>query len=132
MKAYESITLIIFFANSILMYMLLFSMYGCINMHLIINIEPLCNLFVYCLLQVKHYKAMVYNGCRYCIKKLDETKKTLDCGISAIFQVTNVSSRSAIHPELSENRYYGYLEDILQCDIKFFKVALFIVKWYRL
>ena len=31
-----------------------------------------------------------------------------------------------------ENRYYGYLEDILQCDFKSFKVVMFIVKWYRL
>ena len=38
------------FANYILMYTLFFSMYGCINMHLIINIESLCNIFVYFLL----------------------------------------------------------------------------------
>ena len=37
------------FANYILMYMLIFSLYG-INMHLIINIEPLCNIFMYGLL----------------------------------------------------------------------------------
>ena len=75
---------------------------------------------------------MVCNGCRYHIKKLDETKKTSDYGISAVFEVINVSSRSDRHPELSENRYYGYLEDILHCDFKSFKVVLFIVKWYRL
>ena len=28
--------------------------------------------------------------------------------------------------------YYGYLEDILECDFNFFKVVLFGVKWYRL
>ena len=106
--------------------MLLFSMYC------YITIESLCNLFVYCLLQVKHHKAMVCNGCRYHIKKLDETKKTSDCGISAVFEVTNVSSRSEKHLELLENQYYGYLEDILQCDFKSFKVVLFMVKWYRL
>ena len=39
-----------FFANYIFMYMLFFSMYGCINMHLIINIESLCNIFMYFLL----------------------------------------------------------------------------------
>ena len=59
-------------------------------------------------------------------------KKTSDCGIYVVFEVTNVSSRSDRHPELSENRYYGYLEDILQCDFKSFKVVLFVVKWYRL
>ena len=75
---------------------------------------------------------MVCNGCRYRIKKLDETKKTSYCGISAVFEVTNVSSRSNRHPELSENRYYGYLEDILQCEFKSFKLVLFVVKWYRL
>ena len=75
---------------------------------------------------------MVCNGCRYRIKKLDETKKTSDCGIFAVFEVTNVSSRSDKHPKLLENRYYGYLEDILQCDFKSFKVVLFVVKWCRL
>ena len=59
-------------------------------------------------------------------------KKTSYCGISAVFEVTNVSSRSDRHPKLSENRYYGYLEDIIQCDFKSFKVVLFVVKWYRL
>ena len=75
---------------------------------------------------------MVCNGCRYHIKKLDERKKTLDCGISAVFEVINVSSRSDRHPKLLENRYYGCLEDIIQCDFKSFKVVLFVVKWYRL
>ena len=75
---------------------------------------------------------MVCNGCRYCIKKLDETYKASDCEISAVFELTNASSRSDRHPELSKNRYYGYLEDILQCDFKSFKVVLFVVKWYRL
>ena len=43
------------------------------------------------------------NGRKYRIKKLDETKKTCDSGISAVFEVTNVSSRSDRRPELSEN-----------------------------
>ena len=75
---------------------------------------------------------MVCNGCRYRIKKLDETKKTSDCGISIVFEVTNVSSRSDRDPELLENWYYGYLEDILWCEFNSFKVVMFIVKWYRL
>ena len=75
---------------------------------------------------------MVCNGCRYRIKKLDETRKTSNCGISTIFEVTNVSSRSDKHLELSKNLYNGYLEDIFQCDFKSFKVVLFVVKWYRL
>ena len=56
---------------------------------------------------------MVCNGCRYHIKKLDETNKTSKCGIFAVFEVTNVSSRSDRHPKVSENQYYGYLEDII-------------------
>ena len=83
-------------------------------------------------MQVKHHNGMVYNGGRYHIKKLDETKKTSDSGVSTVFEVTNVSSRTDRHPEVSENRYYGYLEDIIHCDFKSFKVVLFIVKWYRL
>ena len=63
---------------------------------------------------------------------MDETKKTSYCGISVVFEVTNVSSRSDRHPELLENRYYGYLEDIIQCDFKSFKLFMFVVKWYRL
>ena len=72
------------------------------------------------------------NGCKYRIKKLDETKKTSYCGIYAVFDMINVSSRSDRHPEISENQYYGYLEYIIQCDFNSFKVVLFVVKWYRL
>jgi hypothetical protein len=72
------------------------------------------------------------NGRKFHIKKLDDKKKTFDCGITAVFQVTNVSSRSDRHPTISENRYYGYLDDIIECDFKSFKLVLFEVKWYRL
>ena len=75
---------------------------------------------------------MVCNGCRDRIKKLDETKKTSHCRISVVFEVTNVSSRSDRHLEETENRYYGYLEDIIECDFNSFKIVLFEVKWYRL
>ena len=72
------------------------------------------------------------NGRKFHIKQLDETRKTSDSGITAVFQVTNVSSRSDRHPQESENRYYGYLNDILECDFNSFKLVLFDVKWYRL
>lgn len=72
------------------------------------------------------------NGRKYRIKKLDETNKTFDSGITAVFEVTNVSSKSDRHPKFSENRYYGYLEDIIHCDFKSFKIIFFVVKWYRL
>jgi hypothetical protein len=83
-------------------------------------------------MQLKHHKAMWCNGHKFHIKKLDDKKKTFDCGITTVFQVTNVSSRSDRHPKVSENRYYGYLNDILECDFKSFKLVLFEVKWYRL
>jgi hypothetical protein len=72
------------------------------------------------------------NGCKFHIKYLDETKKTYDSGIIVVFQVTNVSSRSDRHPREYENRYYGYLNDILECDFNSLKLVMFDVKWYRL
>ena len=66
----------------------------------------------------RHSRKQPCNGGRYRIKKLDETKKTSDSEVSAVFEVTNVSSRTDRHPEVSENRYYGYLEDIIKCDFK--------------
>ena len=42
---------------------------------------------------------MWFNGRKFRIKKLDETKKTCDSRISAVFEVTNVSSRSNRRPE---------------------------------
>jgi hypothetical protein len=87
---------------------------------------------VFGILQVKHHKAMWCNGHKFRIKRLDETKKTFDYGITVVFEVMNVSSRSDRHPKLSKNRYYGYLEDIIECDFKSLKLVLFIVKWYRL
>ena len=81
---------------------------------------------------VKHHKAMYYHGHKFCIKKLDDTKKTCDSGITAIFEVTNISSRNDIHPQQYQNQYYGILDDIIECEFNTFKVILFIVKWHRL
>ena len=77
------------------------------------------------MMQLIRHKAMWSNGCKFCIKKLDDKKKTFDCGINVVFQVTNVSSRSDKHPKVLKNRYYGYLEDIIECDFKSFKIVLF-------
>ena len=84
------------------------------------------------LLQVKHHKAMFYNGQKFCVKVLDDTKKTCDSRIIVVFQVTNISSRNDLHPRESANWYYGILDDILECDFSSFKLVLFIIKWYRL
>ena len=46
--------------------------------------------------------------------------------------MTNVSSKSDRQPKVSNNRYYGYLNDILECDSESFKLVLVNVKWYRL
>jgi hypothetical protein len=80
------------------------------------------------ILQLKHHKAMWCNGHKFCIKKLDETRKTSDSGITTIFQVTNVSSRSDKSPREYENIYYGFLNDIIECDFNSFKLVLFDVK----
>jgi hypothetical protein len=84
------------------------------------------------MLQLKHHKAMWCNGRKFCIKKLDDKMKASDCGITAMFKVTNVSSRSDRHPKETENWYYGYLEDTIQCDFNYFQIVLFEVKWYRI
>ena len=55
------------------------------------------------LLQVKHHKAMFYNGQKFSIKVLDDMKKTFDLGMTAVFQVTNISSRNDLHPRESKN-----------------------------
>jgi hypothetical protein len=79
-----------------------------------------------------HHKDVWCNGRQFHIKKLDEKKKTYDCGIIVVFHVTNVSSRREKHPTIFENRYYVYLDDILTRDFKSFKLGLFKVNWYRL
>jgi hypothetical protein len=75
---------------------------------------------------------MWYNGRKFCVKRVDDTKKIADSGITTMFQVTNVSSRSEKHLRLTKNRYYGYLDDIIECDFKSFMIILFEVKWYCL
>ena len=84
------------------------------------------------MMQLIHHNAMWCNGRKFCIKKLDDKRKTFDCRITTFFQVTTISSRSDRNPEVYENRYYGYLEEILECDFNSFKLVLFEVKWYRL
>ena len=80
------------------------------------------------ILQLKHHKAMWCNGRQFRVKQLDDNRKTSDSGITAVFQVTNVSSRSDRHPRESENRYYGFLDDIVECDFNSLKIVLFNVK----
>jgi hypothetical protein len=75
---------------------------------------------------------MWYNGQKFRVKRVDDMKKTTDSGINTMFQVTNVSSRSEKHPRLTKNRYYGYLDDIIERDFKSFKIIQFEVKWYHL
>jgi hypothetical protein len=87
---------------------------------------------MYGILHLKHHKAMWCNGRKFCINQLDETRKVFDSGINVVLQVTNVSSRSDRRPREYENRYYGFLNDIIECDFNFFKYVLFDVKWYRL
>ena len=72
------------------------------------------------------------NDHKFHIKELDQTRKTYDSRIIVVSQVTNVSSRSDKHPKESKNIYYGYLEDIVECDFNSFKLILFDFKWYRL
>ena len=75
------------------------------------------------MMQLIHHKVMWCNGRKFCIKKLDDKKKTYDYGITAVFQFTNVSSISDKHPKVYENRYYGYLEYIIECDFNSFKIV---------
>jgi hypothetical protein len=96
----------------------------------IINLQFIFYLFS--MLQLKHHKAMWCNGRKFRIKMLDDKMKTSDCGIIAVFKVTIISSRSDRNLKETENRYYGHLEDIIECDFNSFKIVLFEVKWYRL
>jgi hypothetical protein len=63
---------------------------------------------------------------------LDDKIKTSDCGITVFLKVTNISSKSDRNLEENESRYYGHLEDIIECDFNSFKIVLFEAKWYRL
>ena len=83
-------------------------------------------------LLVKHHKSMYYYGHKFCIKKLDDMKKTYDSRITSIFKASNISSRNDIHPKQSQNWYHGILDDIIECDFNSFKVVLFVIKWHRL
>ena len=49
-----------------------------------------------------------------------------------MFKVINVSYRSDKDPKETEKRYYGNLEDIIECDFNSFKIVFFEVKWYKL
>jgi len=61
------------------------------------------------------------------IKRLDEKMKTFDSGITIVFKVINVSSRGERHLKLFDNRHYGYLYDIPECDFESFKIVVFDV-----
>jgi hypothetical protein len=91
-----------------------------------------CIFYLFSMLQLKNHKAMWCNGHKFRIKMLDDKMKTSDCGITVVFKVTNIFSRSDINLEETENRYYGHLEDIIECDFNSFKIVLFEVKWHRL
>ena len=75
---------------------------------------------------------MYYHGYKLRTKKSDKTKKTCDSKISVVFAVTNISSRTDIHPQQPENLYYIILDDILECNFNSFKIVLFVVKWFKL
>jgi hypothetical protein len=91
-----------------------------------------CIFYLLSMFQLKHHKAMWCNGCKFRIKMFDDNMKTSNCGIIAVFKFTNISSRSKRNPKETENRYYGHLEDIIECDFNSFKIVLFEVKWCKL
>jgi hypothetical protein len=46
------------------------------------------------MLQLKNHKAMWCNGRKFRIKMLDDKMKTSNYGITVVFKVTNISTRS--------------------------------------
>ena len=57
-----------------------------INVFLFIYLFPLIYLFTESgMMQLIHHNTMWYNGHKFRIKKLDDKKKTFDCGINAVF-----------------------------------------------
>ena len=61
----------------------------CINVFLLF----ISSIYLFIELGMMHlirHKAMWSNGCKFCIKKLDDKRKTFDCGIIAVFHVTSV------------------------------------------
>lgn len=91
-----------------------------------------CIFYVFDILQLKHHNKMWCNGYKFCFKRLDEKMKTFDSWITTVFQVISVSFRGDRQRELSENWYYGYPHDILECDFESLKIVVFDVKWFRL
>lgn len=75
---------------------------------------------------------MYYNGHKFHIKKVDETKRTCDSRLTRVFEVTDISSRNDMYHHQYENRYYGILDDIIGCHFNSFKQVIFDVKWYKL
>ena len=57
---------------------------------------------------------MYYHGHKFHIKKLDDMKKNFDFGIIGVFEVSNIASRNDIHPQQSQNGYYGIMDDIIE------------------
>ena len=72
------------------------------------------------------------NGHHFRIKRVDDKRKTYDCGISASFEVECRSHANDRQPITSTLRYYGVLEDIIELDFISFKKVLFCVQWYKL
>lgn len=65
------------------------------------------------------------------MKKLDDKKRTCDSGISAVFQVTNISSRNDLHrreSQIDTMPFWLIYLIVTLIPSKF----LFVMKWYRL
>ena len=88
-------------------------------------INSQCIFYLLSMLQLKHHKPMWCSDRKFCIKRLDDKIKTSDCSITAVFKVNKISSRTERHLEETENRYYGNLEDIIECDFNSFKIVWF-------
>lgn len=71
-------------------------------------------------------------GHHFRIRKVDEKRKTYDCGVSASFEVECCSHANDRQPITRTLRYYGVLEDIIELDFMSFKKVIFRVEWYKL
>jgi len=81
--------------------------------------------------KVTHYKGLWCKGRHYRVRKLDENRKTIDCGIATYFIVDFQSHVRDGNIKTDTLRYYGLIEDILELNFRSFKVVLFEAKWFR-
>lgn len=79
--------------------------------------------------QVLEYSSYLIDGVLFRTRKRDDTRTTQNSGVSIQASVMQVASAKDKNPVVSEELFYGTIDEIWELDYRFFRIVVFKCSW---